>query len=79
MQTDLRQLMLRLFGESRFIQSGVFDHEYVHQLINEHLPSRADHDYRLWTLINLEFWYRIYFDNEYVTSLRASTDRIMAR
>lgn len=78
MRTDLRQFMTRLFEESRFIQLGIFEQNYVSQLLDEHLDGRADHNYRLWILINLEFWYRIYFEGETVTSLREYTDGLMA-
>ena len=78
MRSDLRHFMNRLFDESRFIQLGIFEHDYVKQLIDEHLSGRADHNYRLWILINLEFWYRLYFEGESVSELREYTDRLMA-
>ena len=78
MRSDLRNFITRLFDDSRFVQLGIFERDYVKQLIDEHLSGAADHNYRLWILINLEFWYRLYFEGETVSSLRKFTDRLMA-
>jgi len=78
MRTELRQFMTRLFDESRFVQLGIFEEEYIQRLLDEHLTGKVDHNYRLWILINLEFWYRIYFEGESIDSLREYTDQLMA-
>ena len=78
MRTDLRKFIGNLFEESRFIEHGIFDGDYVHSMIAEHMDGKADHNYRLWILINLEFWYRIYFEGDTVTELREHTDRLMS-
>ena len=79
MRTDLREFMTRLFDQSRFVQLGIFEADYIRQLVDEHVGGRADHNYRLWILINLEFWYRLYFEGETVSSLREFTDELMAK
>jgi len=78
MRTDLSLFMQRLFDESRFVQAGLFNKQYMDRLVSEHLSGAVDHNYRLWILINLEFWYRIYFDGQSIDSLREETDRLMA-
>ena len=50
------------------MEHGIFRAEYVRRLTNEHLAGRADHNYRLWILINLEFWYRSFMDGESLES-----------
>ena len=52
----------------RFVEHGIFSAEYVRRITNEHLAGRADHNYRLWILINLEFWYRSFMDAESLES-----------
>ena len=42
-------------------------------ILQEHLSGKADHNYRLWILINLEIWYRIYFENESIDVGNIST------
>jgi asparagine synthase (glutamine-hydrolysing) len=77
MRTELRQFMRRLFAESRFVSLGIFDGQYIDRLIDEHVQGRVDHNYRLWVLINLEFWYRLNFEGATPESLLSLTDRLM--
>ncbi len=77
MRTDLKGFLLGLFSESRFVELGIFNQTYVDTLVQEHLSGKVDHNFRLWILINLEFWYRLYFENESIDSLREYTDRLM--
>jgi asparagine synthase (glutamine-hydrolysing) len=78
MRTDLAPFMRNLFAESRFIDHGIFEGATVHRLLDEHIGGVADHNFRLWILINLEFWYRLYFEGESIDSLRELTDRLSA-
>jgi asparagine synthase (glutamine-hydrolysing) len=78
MRSELRDFVTNLFRESRFVREGIFEQAYIQEIWNEHLTGRADHNYRLWVLINLEFWFRLYFENESVESLCEDTTRLMA-
>lgn len=78
MRTELSGFMQRLFRQSRFVEEGLFDAATINRLLDEHLSGKANHDFRLWILINLEFWYRLYFDGETVESLGELTDRLLA-
>ena len=73
----LKHFFLNLLHDSRFVQLGIFDEGYVKLLLREHLSGHADHNYRLWILVNLELWYRLYFENESIDSLRDYTDKLM--
>lgn len=78
MRTELSEFLKKLFSRSRFVEIGVFDQEYMFRILDEHLSGKVDHNFRLWILINLEFWYRIYFDQESIESLTEFTDSLMA-
>ena len=78
MRNDLRNFIGNLFEESRFIEHGIFDKGYIQHMITEHMDGKVDHNYRLWILINLEFWYRLNFEGDTVDALRDLTDRLMA-
>jgi asparagine synthase (glutamine-hydrolysing) len=78
MRTDLKDFLKRLFAQSRFVEIGVFSQDYMFRILDEHLSGKADHNFRLWILINLEFWYRLYFDGESIESLTELTDSLMA-
>ena len=41
---------------------GLFQTAAVEQLINDHVGGRRDHGQRLWSLLTLEWWYRLFID-----------------
>lgn len=71
MRKDLKAFLRTLFHQSRFVELGLFDETYMQTLLEEHLSGKVDHNYRLWILINLEIWYRLYFENESVEAIKA--------
>jgi hypothetical protein len=38
--------------------------------LHEHLANKADHHVRLWMLLNLELWYRMYLLGQPLDDLR---------
>lgn len=76
MRTDWREFVTNLFAESRFVELGLFDPLYLKRLLNEHVSGRVDHSFRLWILINLEIWYRLYLEGETVDSMRSCIRRL---
>jgi asparagine synthase (glutamine-hydrolysing) len=77
MRTELKDFMRNLFSMSRFVQLGIFEQGYVARILEEHLSGKVDHNYRLWILINLEIWYRLYFENESVETMKTFIIRNM--
>lgn len=47
----------------------LFGHEFVSNMANEHRSGRAEHGTRLWLLINLEIWHRMFLDGEDTVSI----------
>lgn len=78
LRTDLKEYTRRLFAQSRFVELGLFREEYMTRLFREHLDGTADHNYRLWILINLEIWYRMYFENNSVEDMQDFTEELLA-
>ncbi|MDD5705237.1 MAG: asparagine synthase (glutamine-hydrolyzing), partial [Kiritimatiellae bacterium] len=77
LRTDLRDFTRNLLlRDSRFVAEGVFDGAYVRRLVDEHQGGKADHNFRLWILLNLEIWHRLYFGGESVDGCRALIDRL---
>ncbi len=77
MRSELKDFLQQLFADSRFVQIGIFNRVYITRLLNEHLSGKADHSYRLWILLNLEIWYRLYFEHETVDSMHTFTQRLI--
>lgn len=48
----------------RALERGHFNGDIVQRLAHEHRAGRADHGERLWLLINLEMWQRLFIDGE---------------
>jgi len=69
MRTDLKGLIDNLFQQSRFVELGIFSAAEISRIWDEHKTGKADHNYRLWILMNLELWYRLYFEGETPDSL----------
>ena len=70
MRTQLRPLMTNLFQQSRLVEQGIFEPAFMQRLLDEHLAGKANHDFRLWILLNLEIWHRLYFEGETVASMQ---------
>ncbi|MBN1917801.1 MAG: asparagine synthase (glutamine-hydrolyzing) [Verrucomicrobia bacterium] len=77
MRQDLAPYVRGLMAESRFVDLGLFERGTIARLLDEHIGGRADHNFRIWILINLEMWYRLFFEGQTVDELRALTDRLL--
>jgi hypothetical protein len=51
----------------------MFDRRALETLIAEHEAEAANHADRLWLLLNLEIWQRIFLDGEDPSTLSASS------
>ena len=67
---DLAAFQRNLFKQSRFVELGLFNPEEVNRLMDEHIGGKADHNFRLWILINLEIWYRMCFERKSIGEMK---------
>lgn len=63
-RNELKPLVTNVLADSRFARDGIFSGEYLGRLNKEHQRGAVDHSYRLWMLINLESWYRIFLEGQ---------------
>lgn len=77
LRTDLKKFTENLFEQSRFVELGYFEKAYIAQLLDEHMQGKMDHNFRIWILINMEFWYRLYFENMSIGELEQLVDDMM--
>jgi asparagine synthase (glutamine-hydrolysing) len=61
---DLRAYATDLLLGPRALRRGYFREAALRRLMDEHLARAADHAYRLWALVMLELWHRIFVDRE---------------
>ena len=55
-----------LIEESRFVERGWFRAETVERLLREHASGQKVHHHRIWMLLNLEVWHRLFLDGRAV-------------
>lgn len=60
LKNELRFVIRRALIESRLVEEGLLRPEPIVRLLDEHQSGRVDHHHRLWMLLNLEIWYRMY-------------------
>lgn len=59
---DLGPMLKSLLLSPQALDRGYLQAPTVEQLIGEHLAGRFDHADRLWTLLVLEVWFRLFVD-----------------
>lgn len=52
----LRDWAEELLGEDRLRREGMFDPAPIRLAWAQHLSGRADHQYRLWTILMFQAW-----------------------
>jgi asparagine synthase (glutamine-hydrolysing) len=62
----------RRLAEGPAVRNGWIRIEAVDRLCAEHLAHRADHHVRIWMLLNLDAWCRIYLDGAATDSERVT-------
>jgi asparagine synthase (glutamine-hydrolysing) len=60
---ELKPLLHDILLSSRCLDRGLLRPDVVRQLVTEHTSGVRDHAYRLWNLLCLELWQRMYLDN----------------
>jgi asparagine synthase (glutamine-hydrolysing) len=61
-RNELKELAYDTLLSQSARQRGLFRPGYVRRLLDEHSTSRFDHQNRLWALLMLELWFRMWID-----------------
>jgi hypothetical protein len=59
-----------LVAGERALARGLFQPDVLRTLVARHVGGEERHDERLWCLLNLELWQRIFVDGEDPASIR---------
>lgn len=57
---ELRAFISQTMEQSEVVKAGIFDGEFVNRIISEHGSGRVDHNFRIWMILNIEVWYRMF-------------------
>lgn len=60
---ELKELTSQILLESKTQKRGYFNQNYIQELFRQHEKGKRDNSTRIWALLNLELWHRIYIDN----------------
>jgi asparagine synthase (glutamine-hydrolysing) len=59
---------------SRALERGIFNADFTRALVEQHQRGEANHSERLWSLVNLEMWFRRFIDGENTNASLESAD-----
>jgi asparagine synthase (glutamine-hydrolysing) len=59
---ELKELAYDILLSQRARQRGLFSPDYTRRLLDEHCSHALDHQAKLWTLLMLELWLRMWID-----------------
>ena len=62
---------------SRARERGIFNADFTGALVEQHRRGEANHSERLWSLVNLEMWFRRFIDGENTSASWESADESM--
>jgi len=63
---------------SRAIERGIFNHQFVRTLVNQHQRGEANHSERLWSLVNMEIWLRRFIDEDKMSARLETYESVLA-
>ena len=59
---ELQPFLRDVLFDSRTLARGYFEPSAVQRLFDEHIQGKTDHSHRLWALLCLELWQRMFLD-----------------
>jgi asparagine synthase (glutamine-hydrolysing) len=61
---ELKDYIYEILLDSRTLNRGYFKREGIERLLNDHIGLRYDHSAKIWALLFLEIWFRVFMDQE---------------
>jgi asparagine synthase (glutamine-hydrolysing) len=68
-RNELKSYVHEILLDRKTLSRGYFKKEGIERLLNDHIGFRYDHSARIWALLFLEIWFRVFID-------RASDDAL---
>jgi len=67
---ELKPLLRHLLAPGVIERRGIFRSDAVQRLLQEHAENKRDNALKIWALLTIEVWQRMYLDGESETSVR---------
>jgi asparagine synthase (glutamine-hydrolysing) len=68
----------RMLLEPRTLKRGLIERDAIQKLFTEHRAGRRDNGDRIWRLLNLETWQRVFLDGDLPTAKSTSPPTVVA-
>ena len=79
-KNELYPFLQQFLRESVFVREGLFELDYVNELLSSHRSGKRDNHVRLWMLMNLEIWHKLHIEKLEPAELESRiTERIAHR
>ena len=63
-RNELKDYVYEILLDSRSLNRGYFKRKGIEGLLSDHLKLRYDHSAKIWALLFLEIWFRVFMDKE---------------
>lgn len=63
-RNELKDYVYDILLDQRTLNRGYFTREGVQRLLNDHIACRYDNSSKIWALLFLEIWFRVFIDKE---------------
>jgi asparagine synthase (glutamine-hydrolysing) len=63
-RNELKDYIYGILLDPRTLNRGYFRREGIERLLNDHITLRYDHSTKIWALLFLEIWFRVFIDRE---------------
>ena len=63
-RNELKEYIYEVLLDHKTLNRGYFKREGIERLLNDHIGLRYDHSARIWALLFLEIWFRVFIDKE---------------
>jgi asparagine synthase (glutamine-hydrolysing) len=63
-RNELKDYVYEILLDNKSLSRGYFNPEGVRRLLEDHVHQRNDHSVKLWALLVLELWFRVFMDRE---------------
>ena len=61
-RNELKEYVYEVLLDPKTLNRGYFRREGIERLLNDHISFRYDHSARIWALLFLEIWFRVFMD-----------------
>ena len=63
-RNELKDYVYEILLDPRTLNRGYFRRDGIERLLNDHIAARYDHSSKIWALLFLEIWFRVFIDKE---------------